>query len=80
MHADATGLDVLPKANLPEVELGARTTTSACCPLKSRRKLRRVIAEGTWDAFPAARVAPPPAHASEASSARSSPRTPASVS
>jgi probable phosphoglycerate mutase len=51
--ADATGLDVLPKADLREVELGSEEHNIRLLPPEEQAKVAaRVIAEGTWDAFP----------------------------
>jgi probable phosphoglycerate mutase len=51
--ADATGLDVVPKADLREVTLGQSDFDIRRLPLAEQRKIeRRVLADGTWDAFP----------------------------
>jgi len=51
--ADATGLDVLPKADLREVELGREDLDIRILPPEQQAQLaRRIVSEGTWDAFP----------------------------
>jgi 2,3-bisphosphoglycerate-dependent phosphoglycerate mutase len=51
--ADATGLEVIPKADLREVELGQADHDIRKLPDKERAKVARLImSQGTWDAFP----------------------------
>jgi probable phosphoglycerate mutase len=52
--ADASGgLDVLPKADLREVDTGAADLDIRVLPVEEQKRIaERVIAEGTWDAFP----------------------------
>ena len=51
--ASATGLDVIPKADLREVELGREDHNIRLLSLEEQAKVeKRIIAEGTWDAFP----------------------------
>ena len=51
--AEASGLEVLPKADLREVELGQADYDIRLLPEKERAKVARLImSEGTWDAFP----------------------------
>ncbi len=51
--ADATGLEVVPKADLREVTLGQPDFDIRKLPIAEQRKIeRKVLADGTWDAFP----------------------------
>ena len=51
--ADITGLEVIPKADLREVTLGRDDFDIRLLPAEEQAQIaRRVIAEGTWDAFP----------------------------
>ena len=51
--ADITGLEVIPKADLREVTLGQAELDIRLLPAEEQAQIaRRVIAEGTWDAFP----------------------------
>jgi len=51
--ADASGLEVLPKEDLREVQLGQADYDIRLLPEKERDSVARLImAEGTWDAFP----------------------------
>jgi len=51
--ADASGLEVVPKADLREVELGQADYDIRLLPEKERAKVARLImSQGTWDAFP----------------------------
>jgi len=52
--ADAAGgLEVLPKADLREVDTGAADLDVRVLPAEEQKKIaQRVVAEGTWDAFP----------------------------
>jgi broad specificity phosphatase PhoE len=51
--ADASGLEVVPKADLREVQLGQADYDIRLLPEKEREKVARLImTEGTWDAFP----------------------------
>jgi len=51
--ADASGLEVVPKADLREVQLGQADYDIRLLPQKEREKVARLImSEGTWDAFP----------------------------
>jgi broad specificity phosphatase PhoE len=52
--ADASGgLDVLPRADLREVDLGQADTDIRLLPPDEQAKVAdRIITEGTWDAFP----------------------------
>lgn len=51
--ADATGLEVMPKADLREVQLGpAEDDTRQRPPEELRQIERRVAAEAKWDSFP----------------------------
>jgi probable phosphoglycerate mutase len=51
--ADASGLEVMPKADLREVQLGQADFDIRLLPDKEREKVARLImSEGTWDAFP----------------------------
>jgi probable phosphoglycerate mutase len=51
--ADASGLEVLPKADLTEVVLGQADYDIRLLPEKERDSVaRRIMIEGTWDAFP----------------------------
>jgi len=47
------GLEVLPKADLREVDLGQADTDIRLLPPDQQAKVaERIVAEGTWDAFP----------------------------
>ena len=49
----AGGLDVIPKPDLREVDLGQADTDIRLLPVEEQAKLaERIISEGTWDAFP----------------------------
>jgi len=51
--ASATGLGVIPKTDLREVELGREDHNIRLLPAAEQAKVeQRIIAEGTWDAFP----------------------------
>lgn len=51
--ADASRLEVIPKADLREVQLGQADYDIRLLPPKEREKVARLImSEGTWDAFP----------------------------
>jgi broad specificity phosphatase PhoE len=52
--ADASGgIEVLPKADLREVDTGAADLDVRVLPAEQQKKIaERVVAEGTWDAFP----------------------------
>jgi probable phosphoglycerate mutase len=51
--ADATGLEVIPKADLREIALGQAEDYARQRPPEEMREIeRRVTAEATWDAFP----------------------------
>lgn len=51
--ASATGLGVVPKDNLREVELGREDHNIRLLPPEEQAQVeQRIIAEGTWDAFP----------------------------
>jgi probable phosphoglycerate mutase len=51
--ADALGLDVLPKADLREVTMGQPDYDIRLLPPEEQLKIsERIVAEGTWDAFP----------------------------
>jgi probable phosphoglycerate mutase len=51
--AGACGLEVIPKADLREVQLGQADYDIRLLPDKEREKVARLITtEGTWDAFP----------------------------
>ncbi len=51
--ADATGLEVVPKAALREVTLGQADSDISRLPIAEQRKIeRKILADGTWDAFP----------------------------
>jgi probable phosphoglycerate mutase len=51
--AEASGLEVIPKADLREVELGQADYDIRLLPEKERDKVAKLImSEGTWDAFP----------------------------
>jgi probable phosphoglycerate mutase len=51
--AEASGLEVLPKADLREVELGQADSDIRLLPAKERDSVARLIfSQGTWDAFP----------------------------
>lgn len=52
--ADALGMEVIPKAGLREVDLGqASTDIRMLPPAEQDAVARRIVEEGTWDAFPA---------------------------
>ncbi|MEX0682701.1 MAG: histidine phosphatase family protein [Dehalococcoidia bacterium] len=51
--ADVTGLEVIPKADLREVTLGQADNDIRLLPEDEQEEVaRRIIDEGTWDAFP----------------------------
>ncbi len=51
--ADVTGLEVVPRADLREVTLGQPDFDIRKLPITEQRKIeRKVLADGTWDAFP----------------------------
>ncbi|HUF53583.1 MAG TPA: histidine phosphatase family protein [Dehalococcoidia bacterium] len=51
--ADQVGLHVIAKADLREITLGQAETDIRLLPAEEQAKIaRRVIEEGTWDAFP----------------------------
>jgi probable phosphoglycerate mutase len=51
--ADATGLEVIPRAGLREVDLGSADTDVRLLPPEEQAVVaERIIAAGTWDAFP----------------------------
>ncbi|MDO8614108.1 MAG: histidine phosphatase family protein [Dehalococcoidia bacterium] len=51
--AEAAGLEVQPKAHLREVELGQAEQDVRLLPPAEQAKLAaRILAQGTWDAFP----------------------------
>jgi len=51
--AEASGLDVLPKADLTEVVLGQADYDIRLLPEEERERVaERIMSEGTWDAFP----------------------------
>src|SRR3989442_15263742 len=51
--ADASRLEVVPKADLRKVQLGQADYGIRLLPQKEREKVARLImSEGTWDAFP----------------------------
>ena len=51
--ADALGLDVIPKADLREVDLGQGDLDIRLLPAEEQALVaERIVAEGTWDAFP----------------------------
>lgn len=51
--ADLTGLEVMPKADLREVTLGQADYDIRQLPAAEQAKIaRRIVDEGTWDAFP----------------------------
>lgn len=51
--ADALGLEVIPKAGLREVDLGqGNTDVRLLSPEEQEQVARRIVEEGTWDAFP----------------------------
>lgn len=51
--AEASGLDVKPKADLREVELGQADYDIRLLPSDEQERVAtRILSEGTWDAFP----------------------------
>ncbi len=51
--AEAAGLEVVPKADLREVELGqADSDVRLLAPEQQAKLAQRVVSEATWDAFP----------------------------
>jgi 2,3-bisphosphoglycerate-dependent phosphoglycerate mutase len=51
--ADVSGLEVIPKANLREVELGQAEFDIRLLPEDEQARVAdRIVREGTWDAFP----------------------------
>jgi broad specificity phosphatase PhoE len=51
--ADLLGLEVIPKADLREIDLGQGSAdVRALSPEEQERVARRIVEEGTWDAFP----------------------------
>lgn len=51
--ADAAGFEVIPKAGLREVDLGqGNTDIRLLAPEEQEAVSERIVAEGTWDAFP----------------------------
>lgn len=51
--AEATGLEVIPRADLVEVSMGQADYDIRVLPQEQQQEiLRRIMEEGTWDAFP----------------------------